>query len=267
MYFRIEKDTTVYDCMCYDTKVTSPAMKLVKDSVIKYVAMGTVRNGPNMKFNDYYILLSGKQDTPTTPYISASSYGSVTISSATAGAYITYKGETKASGSTWTHDSFTEYEGYAYAYVPSDGAKLQSDNSSGLWIGMLGKPRNGGKDAHWDNYQIYNYNGVSVTFHVTGKTSNSGTDYTWETAGSDNSHLTANNWKWYFKQTSGTMAAESGGTPGSPSGDLWEGDDNTLHGDSDSLRSNMWVLKATWFYATKTNWITSAKEICKADLN
>ena len=249
MILRISDGQNTYDCTVYDTKPTTKALELVNGGTTKYVAVGnTSKNTPVYIQGAGYILSDAIKDTPATaPYITATGYGTVTLES-DAGTYITYNGESKASGSTWTHNSFTEYQGDAVAYYPTDSTGLQSANTSGLWIGILGKPRNAGADAHWDNYGIVNQSGLDITFHVTGTTSH---NFTYE----------GYSCSWYFKATSGTLLANGGVY----AGDLWEANGVPFGGSNDGARADMWA-GYTYYHATKTGWIDSYKERVKADL-
>lgn len=250
---RLEKGSSKYDCRTYTTNITGKAIELEKPGEILYVPLGDTTEKTPIKVGDLYILTHARKTVPSKPRITSTGYGSVVIES-DAGSMITYKGETKASGSTWVHDSFKEYSGVAFAYNPASPEEYQSHNSESIWIGMLGKPRNIGKGWHWDNYGAKNESGVDFTVKVTGTTRS---DYYYESVHDDDySEAKSIKSNWYFHTTSKVVAAESS------SGDIWEA--NGIH-DS-TAKNHMFYLGKTFYHAEKDGWVNSCKEKVKSDL-
>ena len=248
---RLEKGSSKYDCKTYATNITGHAIKMEKNGATLYVPLGDTTEKTPIKVGSLYVLRHARKATPSKPWITSSGYGEVVIES-DAGTMITYKGETKATGSTWTHDSYSEYSGTAYAYRVGTGDEYQSHNSDGLWVGMLGKPRNVGKDWHWDNYGIKNKNGVSVDWEVTGTTK---ADYYYEGSQNGNHDYSVKKSDWGFHTVSGTLEANS------ESGDIWEA--NGIH-DS-TAKNSMWNDAKTYYHFTKSGWVSSVKAVVKSE--
>jgi hypothetical protein len=248
---KIEKGSSKYECRVYDKKIGEHSLEIEKNGTKLYIPLGNTTENTPIKVGTLRILTHARKPTPSKPWIESSSDGSVVIKS-DAGTKITYKGETKNSGSTWTHDSYTEYSGTAYAYFPGTSDEYQSHNSVGLWIGMLGKPRNIGKDWHWDNYGIKNKSGVSVDWKVTGTTK---AEYSYESQVNGDHDPTTKTSDWYFHTKSGTLSANS------ESGDIWEA--NGVHDSTAKL--SMWASGKTFYQFSKTGWVSSVKVVVKSE--